>query len=440
MAGVRDNRLFKVGPWPRGINNTAEEGALPENEFSTRPVALREADNVDLTAQGRPRRRRGRTRLVEGTLVHSLWAREPLPFALFVDDGVLQALYPDMTVQDLGVAVGNRPLSYALINDRAYFTNTTVCGLVTQDAQAWGWGPDCPLGQPAVEVIDGFGLPAGLYQVAVTFTDLLGRESGASVAVQVDVHEGAGLYLSALPRPSDLAFVPTVNIYLSDANDQVLRLWARRPSATEQVYVTEPAEGKALDTMHLVPLPAGQIVRGGHGRQWVASANQVYWSPALRYGLFNPARNRMRFHAPVDMLEPIGDGTSGAGVYVATGDRVLWFDGADPADFRQATASAQGVVPGSSQVVSGSTIGRESEAPAVIWLGKDGVYYAGLPGGQVSALTEGVVADGADRAAVLLREEGGMSQFIAALRGRRAQAMGVSDRAYAHVVHRDAGT
>ena len=438
MAGVRDGSLYKAGPWPLGINNLAEEGALPQNEFGTRAIALREAVNVDLTAQGRPRRRRGFTPSLAGTFVHSGWRHDDLPYGLLAIDGVLHAVFDDVTTQSLGVAVGNIDLSYALVNDRAYFTNNVACGLVTPDLQAWSWAPECPSGQPTCTAVAGYSLDKGVYQVAVTFTDLLGRESGAALSAMLDVEQGGGIELSSIPAPVDPVANPTVNIYVTGADDQVPRLYTSAPSGSVYGIVAARAEGRPLLTQHLAALPAGSIVRGGHGRQWVARGANLLWSQPLRYGLFNPARDRMHFNAPVDMLEPIGD-RANAGVFVGAGGKTFWYAGADPAAFDQVIASHHGVVPGSSTSMPGSVFGLDAETPVVVWLGTDGVHYMGAPGGSVAALTDGVVADGADRAAMLYREQGGVSQLIAALRGPRAQSMAVTDRAYAHVVHRDAG-
>ncbi|HRO60513.1 MAG TPA: hypothetical protein PK177_15325, partial [Burkholderiaceae bacterium] len=232
MAGVRDGQLYKAGPWPRGVNNTAEEGALPENEYGTRPIALREAVNVDLTAQGRPRRRRGYAPAMSGALAHSGWRDSALPFGLYVDGGALKAVFDDLTTQDLGVDVGNAPVSYARINDRVFFSNNSVSGLITPDLQAWSWAPECPLGQPACAAATGYSLDKGMYQVAVTFTDLLGRESGAALAVQLDVGQDGGIELSNIPQPLDPVATPTVNFYATGADDQVLRLYTSAPSMT----------------------------------------------------------------------------------------------------------------------------------------------------------------------------------------------------------------
>lgn len=137
---VRDEDLRPGGPWPLGINNVATEGALPKDEDGI-PRALREADNVDIDAAGWFRRRRGSGRFRPGALTHSLWSHELLQHGLFVDAGQLHALYEDERTEALGVDVGLEPLSYALIGDRTFFSNTTTCGILDIDLQPGDWAP-----------------------------------------------------------------------------------------------------------------------------------------------------------------------------------------------------------------------------------------------------------------------------------------------------------
>jgi len=172
-------RTVAVGPWPQGMNNTAPEGELPRNEAG-RPVALREADNIDLSKEGRIRRRDGYSTVYKAQLAHSLWSDAALDVALFVDQGRLHVLHSDESVRDLGIVVGNVPLSYTLLDNRIYLTNRTTCGLLNLPDWTWhAWGaPSTPAIGPYT-VVDGYALPKGLYQLAVTVTDALGRESGA---------------------------------------------------------------------------------------------------------------------------------------------------------------------------------------------------------------------------------------------------------------------
>ncbi len=433
---VRDDDLRPVGPWPLGINNVATEGALPTDDKGY-PRALREADNVDIDAAGWVRRRRGSTRSRPGQLTHSLWSHELLQFGLFVDHGQLQALLEDGQVQPLGLEVGLNPVSYTVIGDRVFFSSITHCGALDMDLRSAAWAPEQPSGQPLLALARESPLPAGQYQVAVTFIDRVGRESGSTLAAAIDVPEGFGIELSSIPLPLENDTL-SVALYVSAANDQVLRQYAVLPAGLRTGSILSAGEGRALTTQFLRPLPPGQIVRGGHGRQFVAVGNEVLWSEPLRYGMFRPAANRMQFPAAVDLLEPVGDGTAGAGVYVAAGARTYWYGGSDPAAFSQATARGTGVVPGSAAVVTGDVLGLDSAAPVLVWLARDGYFCIGLPGGQVQVLKKGeAVINDADRAAILIRQEDGISQLIAALRAPKAQGLAFTDKAVAHVVHRD---
>lgn len=434
---VRDENLRPAGPWPLGINNVATEGAMPTDEDGV-PRALREADNVDFDAGGRVQRRRGRARLLQGTLTHSLWSHALLQYGLFVDGGQLHVLHADERVEPLGIDVGLDPLSYALIGDRVFFSNTTLSGVLDVDQQKMDWAPEQPAGQPVLVLTNESALPCGQYQVAVTFVDRVGRESGSTLAAVIDVPEGAGLELTDIPLPLAPDTV-AVTVYVSAANDQVLRQYAVLPAGTRSGPVLSAGQGRALSTQFLQPLPPGHIVRGGHGRQFVASGQEVLWSEALRYGMFRSAVSRMRFAAPIDLMEPIGDGVpEGAGLYVATGARTYWFSGADPKEFTQVIARGSGVVPGSAVLVNGDVLGLDAANPVLLWLARDGHFCIGLPGGQIQVLKKGeAVVDDADRAAVLVRQQDGLSQFVAALRAPKAQSLAIGDRAVAHVIHRD---
>lgn len=430
MAGVRDNELDPIGPWPSGINNLADEGALPRG-------ALREAVNVDLSPQGRPRRRPGYQSAYTGTLVHSAWSNPLLgSLALFVDDGQLMALRLGGTADSLGVTVGNAPLSFALIADRVYFSNRFTSGMLTLDLEAHAWSPEQPDGQPTLAAVTGYSLDVGLYQLAVTFVDKLGRESGSSLAAAVQVEQGGGITLDAIPQPQDLAQAQAIHVYLTGPNDAALKLSDVLPIGVTDLVIGQAAHGRNLATQLLLPLPAGHIVRGHNGRQFVAVDDEILWSEPMRYGLYNPVSNRLRgLPGRVQMMEPVGDGSAGAGVYVASGERTVFLAGADPASYTRVPVRSTGAVPGTSIRVPGTAMGLQTSDDVLVWLAQDGIYCIGLPGGQVVALKEGeAVTDGADSGATLFRKEAGAQRLITTLRGPRPQALAVRDAAIAHVI------
>lgn len=430
MAGVNDKGLRRLGPWPLGIDNLAKEGALPTDEDG-HPVALREADNVDLDRSGYPTRRPGRERFYDGTLTHSLWGHPDLPFAIFVDAGELHAVFPDQTVQPLGQQVGDQPVSYELINDRVYFTNATTCGMVTLDLQVWPWAPEHPAGQPDLDAVAGFGLGAGQYQVAITFVDGLGRESGCTLAAAIELPDARGLALSNIPQPTEASTL-WIAVYCTGPNDQVLRLAATIAPGSTSYVIAQQANGRSLTTQFLAPLPPGQIVRLANGRQYVLRGRELLWSEPLRYGMFNPLRNRVRFAKHGDLLEPAGK----EGIFVATGARTVWLAGVDPATFAPRTVRSSGAVPGSGMRVPGNVLGLETAEELPVWLARSGHFCVGMPSGSVLVLKDGqAVIDDADRAAVLFRQKDGLQQVIAALRAPRAQGLAIRDLPVAHVIY-----
>lgn len=429
---VSDDELRSVGPWPAGINNVAKEDRLPRDEAGA-PLALRDAKDVDMDTPGWVRRRRGYQRFHDGELTHSLWSSKELAFGLFVDGGVLHALFEDERVQSLGVELGTLPVSYTLINDRIYFTNRSACGMVTLALETHAWAPHQPAGVPTVSLVTGYALDPGLYQVAVTFTDLLGRESGCGKAAAIDVPAEHGIALASIPQPSDPSATPIINVYCAGPNDQVLRLYTSIPAGTTSGMIGQVANGRSMTTQFLQPLPAGQIVRSVNGRQYVAVGREVLYSDPLRYGLFNPVSNRIRFDSTVDLLEPAGND----GLFVAAGKRTYWLGGRDPAEFSQNIRRGAGAVKYSSTRVPGTVLGMQSEEDLPVWLASSGHFCVGMPGGTVVVLKEQeAVVPNADRAAVMFRSENGLQQIVAALRGPRAQGLAVSDRPVAHVLYR----
>lgn len=430
MAGVADESLLTAGPWPVGMDNVSKEGALPAND-SGLPVALRDALNVDIDAQGFVRRREGFDLAVAGSLCHSGWSNELVPFGLYVDDGELIAIFEDASTENLGSTVGNQALSYTLINDRVFFTNPVVSGIVTMDLQVHAWGPADPAGQPDAVAVNGFGLDPGQYQVAVTFTDLLGRESGSTLAVPVNVAAGQGIELTNIPLPADIVDTPTVNLYVTDANDQVLRYYTSIPAGIRTLVISQQAQRRTLRTQFLTTMPAGSIVAELNGIQYVVDGNLLRWSPTMRFGLTNFQKNVIHFADGIDMLMPVGGGGAGAGLFVGSGKRVIWLGGTDPTKFNRKIAHGAGATARSGIYLRGDVLGADSTEDVPVWLSKKGFWCIGREGGGITAMKAAALIDDATSAATMFREVDGIQQLVASIKGGRGQGLAVVDRAVA---------
>lgn len=429
--GVRDSDLGKIRQFT-GLNNRVKEplGA---------PGVLREAENVDVLLDKKVRSRVGRTDvLVPCTLGHSLWADHEglFPFALYADSDELRAMNPDLTTALLrnNLSMG-LDVSYARINDSVFWSNDAECGMVDAMGENVPWACESPAGQPTLEAVSGT-LGAGQVQVCVTFADNRGRESGAGLATTIELQAGEGVQLSDIPQPNDPAETPHIRIYVTGGNDRALYYAKTVPAGVTLTQVTQKPEGRLISTQFLRPMPPGHIVRRWNGRQLVARGRFVLWSPPLRYGLTHVGHMHLGLRNRITLMEPVeGDG---AGVFVSDGSRVLFLSGSDPTDWAPKPVSAYGVQPGSAMRTPASAWGIQSKQWVPAWLGTDGLYTVGLPGGSIVTFNQSeFVAGVGDKAASMFREADGLMQFVTVVRGRSKQRLGVTDEAIARVYRED---
>lgn len=431
MPGVSDKQIHTIGPFVAGLANVPAETDLPVSETGQQ-IALREAINVDIPNSGAVQRREGYSLVLAGTSSHSGWHDGAFPFALFVDQGTLRAMQAGGASWPLVSGLHDREISYALVNERVYWSNGVQSGIVTAGGDALPWGVESPNGQPTVAVAASGGLAAGLYQVAVTFRDIRGEESGTGQAAQIAVPEGGGIALTNVPQPTD-ADVSIVRVYLSPANGDMLYFVRDMPVGMTAATIGVHQPGKPLDSQFLEQMPAGSIVRALNGRVFVARGNEMLWSEALGFGLHHPTKNRIRIGSKITLMEPVADGTDAAGLFVADEKRTYFFSGADPAQFAKRICYHAPAIPGTGQRVPSNVFGVESTAPAVYWIATNGVACLGLPGGQVLPLADRVaLSPNATRGASLFRDFNGIRQMITSL-GESTQRAGVSDAAIARV-------
>ncbi len=419
---VKDGELVKRVGWPQGVNNIVREDTVPSD-------ALRSAVNVDLTIDGKPQRRPGYTQRVADAS-HSL-----MSFAghlIAVTDGALTAYDSSWNGTTLVSGFGDAKLSYVEVAGHLYWSDNDRIGRINGLLVAETVWTDAP-GQPVATSIAYGGLSAGAYQIAVTYADATGRESGSSIAVLVTVPDGGGIQLSAIP-PNTTA--TTVRVYVSGANGDVL-LWARDvPTGVSSVVIGAGQRGKQLETQFCESMPPASILTMYNGRMYAASGNVLRWSPPLAYGLWHPD-NFVEVDAAITMLEPAGD----KGLFIAsdklssTEGRTYFASGADPSSWQLGVVQSHGVVPGSSVQVTGKLFGLDVEDDVPYWLSRSGHFCYGTPNGRVVRPTEGrfVAKQQGVEGATILREENGLTQLITSLFGGTVNIMAASDNATATV-------
>lgn len=432
MAGTSDKALFRTGGYPAGLNNRAQATEGPVNENGV-AVALREAVNVSLTAQGRPVRRPGQTARVTGK-AHSLFAAAP--WLLAVVDGELRAYRQaadGALTQDAVLATpGDRFCTFASDDFSTWWSNGVATGRIAEDLSVHPFWVDTP--DPVTLAVATGSLPKGRYEVSVTAVDADGRESGASGAVGLQLAAGQGI---AVALPAAPAGAVRWRLYVTPPDGDVLYEQAELPISASSYTIGVRTAGAALETQWLHPLLPVQCLRYGHSRLFGLAGNVLIWSEEYRLGLMHPD-NHIVLGSEATLLEPIGDGTDGAGVWVADHKRTYFLAGADPANWQQQARYPHAAVPGTSTTLPGSYFGIEAETVAY-WLAANGTPCIGLPGGQLVPLREDTLAlpVDAERGATGLMLFDGIFQLLTTTIAASANLAAASDSADATVIRRD---
>lgn len=413
--------------FPDGVNNVDREhemrtpGEAGGQDPATPPTAARALKNVDIMARGRVRRRKGYQQLVGATDGRGLISFNGDLY--FADEGVFyRCSLPDQAVEAVHAVAPGSQISSEEINGVLYVTDGGANAFrVHDDERVTGWSPEQPIGQPHLFANSLGGLPAGEYQVAVTF--LRGREeSGTSRAARVSLSDQGSIQLTNIPQPTSPE-TTGIRIYLSRTSGE--QLYQQRDlgvGADEALFSVLPS-GRQLDTQFLEPMPKGHIVRQYKGRMLVAVGSTLVFSEALRFGLTNLSHNFIQFHGTITMVRPVE-----GGVFVAAGlagkRRTLFLQGTDPNNWEARTVYTHGAVPGTDLAISATILADERVAAGetAVWWATNGVMVVGTPSGEVLPLREGELAlPDFSWGAVMERSQDGVRQLVSTLSNPQAE-------------------
>lgn len=350
------------------------------------------ARNVDIDKTGRLARRAGYTSQVPGA-AHSLWSNPQGSLCLFCQGTSLYQLNADYSTTLLKTLTCALPVSYVQAADRVYFSNGVDTGVLDSGAVR-SWGLPVPA-LPTVALGTGQ-MPAGRYQLTMTWLRADMQESGASLAMVIDVQEdNSALVLTDIPVSDD----PTVAgkiIYLSPFNGELLYAAMTLPNAqTSATYANDTTElTRPLDTQFFQPAPAGQIVTFYRGRLYVACGDTLYGSEGYGYEWFD-LRKYLQLDGRITLLAPMTDfemfdHARTSGFFVGTENSCGVIVGTDITDMQYVPKTSYGAIEGSLAMVDASVFGGGEagarELPA--WLTTGGLCV-GMPGMQVRNLTRG---------------------------------------------------
>ena len=317
-----------LGRFPKGMTNLGSPEGLPEG-------TCRNGVNVDFLDNGQPRRRAGQALVYPGTDCDSAWSNQRIN--LFREGTALKELersaagtYSATTLRS-GLAAAT-PITFLDVAGDVYYTNGVITGKLT--AQDFGrvytdgpWGVERPARQPVITALGYGGMHAGTYQVAVTFRSASGEEGGTGVAATVAVASGGGIALTDIPQPTAATHI---RVYCSMANGEVLYYQGEYSAGTGGITVGAFQSDVRLETQFGYPPPPGQALCLHNGRIYIADGPVVWYTDALRYGLYRPDRAFLPSAEEVRVLASVADG-----LYVAT-ETATWFvSGIDTEAFNQ---------------------------------------------------------------------------------------------------------
>jgi hypothetical protein len=387
----------KYQGWPDGENNILDATELPI-------TALRRCINFDVTNSGYLHRRRGRTQVHVGTPVpNTLWSNGQR--VLFVESGNLWELVKisgTWTPMLVRMGMGNHPMAYLDVNRNIYYSNGLFTGMLDPDGADLPWGIAGPQNQPTLTAAaSGGDLVTGDYQVAITFVDDLGQESGTPVAAVTSVTGPSGsILLTDLPTAVDGS---TIQVYCSAANGEGLYRVGRAINGAPSYRIASVANAQTmmLQTQHGIKPPAGSILEYHNGRIYIAQRNVVWYTEPLRYGMVKPHRGFLMFPEDVTIVKAVADG-----IYICA-DQTYWVSGVDTSEFQQVAILPFGGVKG-----TGISL---PESDNVAWFSKEGIMIGGLES-QVTAIQDDRSAVSTfENGAMIFRKADGMRQIIATL-------------------------
>ena len=297
--------------------------------------------------------------------------------------------------------MGAYPVHFLELNDRIYYTNGIVTGVLTDDLEDLPWGLAAPGTQPNVAQGNGQ-LYAGTYQVAVTFLTSSGEESGTPLSAEIELTtDDSSIVLTDFPPAPPGA--DRIRIYCSHRNgDGMYRIAEVAPTTLSyQIAVVSNAVSVRLQTQFAIPPPAGDLIEYHKGRIYIARGNIVWFTMALRYNLVMPMKGFLLYPERVTVLKAVDDG-----IYICA-DKTYYVSGVDTPSFRQ-----RDVLPYGGVYDTGLKI---PNFDAVAWFSKRGLVFGGEGGEVLNVMQDRVAVSEYGSGTMMWREHKGLRQFVANL-------------------------
>lgn len=400
----------------RGMNNVDSDTELSTREF-------RVAQNVDLTNRGIFRRRGGYSLVTAGDF-HSLWSDSYGCYVVY--NNALCSVGADFSLTVVRSNLRpNERMTYARVANDVYYSNGFVTGVIKNGVDR-PWGVEVPT-SPALTSIDG-SMPAGVYQVKLTFIDDLGAESGSSVSSSITVTDGSGVRVS-LPDAID-ATVEGVGVYITPQNGETFYYVSTAPIAASSMDIVGGKYAYPLRTEFLQPPLPGRIIGSRNGRIYYIAEGVLWYTEAYGYGLVRPSTNY------VQLPNEVNDGVvTKGGMYVSDG--ATHFISGDPGSMQDSIVSDAGIITGTAKTVPASVFGEDIQGSGdvAVWASSYGLMLGGDNGEAIELTRRRVSFPVGEYGATQLIESEGINRILTSLKDPDDEVSNVAmgDRVIAEV-------
>ena len=357
-------KTIAKGPF-LGINNRLPDFALHKDKVGD---FVRGAINVDLTNAGTFVRRKTASLLQALTAPHSLHNE-----LMVIDSALYSVTLPTYSQTLVKLLSSNDRMSYVDFAGDTYFSNGMDAGRVSNGV-AYPMGLPLPA-EPVVTAIPGT-LPAGWYQVAVSYyNSITGEEGGVSPSQNFHLTSDGALRITL---PAATAGATHLNVYVSTVNGSVPFLHKTVATGTVTTDVTAiSTASREANQRYEVPLPAGRLFLF-NGCLCSYKDNVVYEGLPFRPGYYIPSEGGVRFPSAVSNCVPAQNG-----IYVVA-DKTYWIPGTR-------ITTAEGII--QDVLPYGGVYGTEFAAPHKSqygWFGDKGFVIASAQGEVEAVMTETV--------------------------------------------------
>jgi hypothetical protein len=414
-------KTIAFGGWS-GVDNVNSPDARtfqPPGELEKRLAALVAASDVDLDDDGWPASRKALLELIALT--------DPLRtvfiggLLLVQDGGKIQRVNLGTGVlTDLVTGLDNTdPVRFHWHDNQIWWCNREYCGRITADATTLNWGMAIPP-SPTLGTTTGT-IPAGIYQVAATYVDSNGVESGGSKAAAVTLSSAKSITVTLTVNDSEAQYV---RLYITDpdAPAQDALFWTKTVavSALPTTITTYQGSRTPLKTQHLRGPVPGRGIFSYRNALCTFKDEWVFVQSGLSAHLF--ATNRDVLRLPFEIKAAQGLET---GVWIATNDGMFWMTGDSVPTLRHDQKDGEQYATGS-VLWPGYRVPRlQTSGQIALFCNKDGLV-AGLPSGQLVPLTRDYYRPGSvagKRVSIAYAEHEDLKQILVALTDMPAEGI-----------------